>query len=118
VRRRGFIAATAEMVGQLPLSERRSRMFTSLEAACGRSQPITPRWCVRYVEAWHQDRFTWRRHVREMYRTHVVKTRKEHRNRRTVVAVRALLRSLELRRYHLSLPVERLDHDPADLDGP
>ncbi|MGH3878718.1 MAG: hypothetical protein ACRDSK_16925 [Actinophytocola sp.] len=117
-RRRGFIAKTAEMVGQLPISDRRARMLTSLDAARGRSELITPRWCGRYVEAWRQDRFTWRRHLGEMHRSLVVKKRKEHRNRRTLAAVRGLLCSLELKRFHLSLPVERLDHDPADLDGP
>ncbi|HWM73585.1 MAG TPA: hypothetical protein VNQ53_07585 [Nocardioides sp.] len=117
-RRRGFIAKTAEMVGQLAPSDRRSRMFTSLEAACGRSQLITPRSCVRFVEAWHQDRLTWRQHLERMHWNLVVKKRMAHRDRRTLAAVRRLLCSLELRRYHLSLPVERLDHDPADLDGP
>jgi hypothetical protein len=117
-RRRGFIAEVTAMVQRMDPLMKRVRMLKSLKAARGRSECITPGWCARYVEAWREDRFTWRRHVQEVYRTNVAEKRKEHRNRRTVPEVRALLRSLGLpdTRFHLSLP-KGLDHDPADFFG-
>lgn len=117
-KRRAFINVVTEMVAGMPASDRRHRMEQSLAAARGRSLHITPEWCVRYFEAWREDRFTWRRHLQEMYRTHIVKKRKGHRDRRTLSGVQGLLRSLGLRKFHLYLPVERLDHDPADLGVP
>jgi hypothetical protein len=115
-KRRGFIAEVTAMVQGVDPLDRRVRMLKSLKAARGRSEHITPGWCARYVEAWREDRFTWRRHLQEVYRTHVVKKRKQHR-RRTVPEVRALLRSLGLpdTRFHLSLP-KRFDHDSADFN--
>jgi hypothetical protein len=115
-KRRGFIAQVTAMVQRVEDIELRVRMLESLTAARGRSERITPDWCARYVEAWREDRFTWRRHVQEVYRIQVTKKRKEHRNRRTVPEVHALLESLGLaERFHLSLP-KGLDHDSADFN--
>ena len=93
-------------------------MLISLRAARGRARFVTPELCVRYVEAWREDRFTWRRHLREAYRNHVVRKRRAHKDRRSLPGVRGLLRSLGLPQtaFHLSLPQE-LHEDPADLDG-
>ncbi len=104
--------------GRSRIPAQRSQMLASLQAAHGRSQHLTADWCVRYVDAWREDRFTWRRHMQETYRNHVVKKRKAHRDRRSVAGVRGMLRSLGLRDFHLSLPEERLHHDAADLRVP
>ena len=115
----GFIDETTAMVNRaIEDSGQRSQMLASLQAARGRSQHLTADWCVRYVDAWREDRFIWRRHVQETYRNHVVKKRKEHRDRRSLGGVRGMLRSLGVRDFHLSLPEERLDHDAADLRVP
>lgn len=107
--RRGFIAETTAMVRRgIDDPNRRRRMLASLDAARARSLHVTPERCVDYVEAWREDRFTWRRHVHEMYRNHVVKKRKAHRDRRSLPGVRGLLRSIGLPgdSFHLSLPPE------------
>ncbi len=117
-RRRDFIAEVESLVERnIADPARRTPMRRSLAAAHARSQHVTPGLCVRYVDAWREDRFTWRRHVQEMFRNHVVRKRKKHRDRRSVVGVRGMLRSLGLpaASFHLSLPEERLDHDPAGL---
>jgi hypothetical protein len=108
--RREFIDEVAGLVDRrITDPDRRARMDMSLAAARARNKVITPRWCVRYVDAWREDRFTWRRHVHEMYRNHVVKKRKAHRDRRSLAGVRGMLRSLGFREFHLSLPEERID---------
>jgi glycosyltransferase involved in cell wall biosynthesis len=114
--RRRFIDQVAGMVDlRITEPDRHFRMLTSLDAARSRNKVITPDWCVRYVEAWREDRFTWRRHTHEMFRNHVVRKRRAHRDRRSFEGVQRTLRSLELSSFFLSLPGERLDHDSADL---
>jgi hypothetical protein len=113
--RREFIDEVAALVdGHITDPGRHFRMLTSLDASRRRNKVVTPWWCVRYVDAWREDRFTWRRHLHEMYRNHVVKKRMAHRDRRSVEGVRKMLRSLGLRSCHVSVP-QRLDHDAADL---
>ena len=113
--RREFIDEVAARVDvRITDPNRHFRMLTSLDASRRRNKAITPRLCVEYVDAWRKDRYTWRRHLHEMYRNHVVKKRMAHRDRRSVVGVRKMLRSLGLRSFRVSVP-ERLDHDAADL---
>lgn len=105
--RRGFIDEVSGMVERrITDPERRFRMVASLDAARRRNKIITPDKCVEYVDAWHQDRFTWRRHVQETYRTLVVKKRKAHRDRRSLEGVRGMLRSLGMpaNSFRLALP--------------
>ena len=108
--RRDFIDEVAGLVDlRIDNPDRHFRMSASLDAARWRNKVITPQWCVRYVDAWREDQFTWRRHVHEVYRNHVVKKRKAHRDRRSLAGVRGMLRSLGFRDFHLSLPAERID---------
>jgi glycosyltransferase involved in cell wall biosynthesis len=117
--RRTFIDEVTVLVDkQITDPDKHFRMVASLDAARCRNKVITPQLCVRFVDAWREDRFTWRRHVQEAYRNHVVKKRKAHRDRRSLDGVRGLLRSLGLRSFRLSLPRKGFDHDAADLGVP
>jgi hypothetical protein len=42
----------------------RGRLLASLNAASDMLAAITPKLCEQYMQAWHRDRATWRRHVR------------------------------------------------------
>lgn len=42
------------------------RMTEALRASLGRLAWITPELCVRYLDAWHADRHTWRDHLRRL----------------------------------------------------
>ncbi|HEV7649274.1 MAG TPA: hypothetical protein VGP26_14050 [Actinophytocola sp.] len=44
--------------------DRRIRMLASLRAARARCLTIEPALCVRYLDAWHADRITWRNHLK------------------------------------------------------
>jgi hypothetical protein len=117
-RRTAFVDDVIAMVTVMPDSDRRRRMLISLRAARGRARYITPELCVRYIEAWRADRFTWRRHLREAELKHMIRGRRARSFRKSLPGVRALLRSLGLKQdaFHLSLP-EELHKNPADLDG-
>jgi glycosyltransferase involved in cell wall biosynthesis len=86
-----FITDVIEMVKRMEGdADKRNRMLLALKAARGRCQYIEPALCERYVDAWHADRVTWRRHVESLQDTHM-------RGRlRSVSEVRGLFRALNL----------------------
>lgn len=96
----------------------RARVLNAVKAARGRCQYIKPELCVQYLGAWRADRATWRVHMNAVYRDEVIRKGTKRQDRRNRVAVWNLLRSLGLPEscFRLSLPRERLDQHPADLD--
>jgi len=116
-RRAAFVDDVTAMVDKMRISVQRRRMLDSLRAARKRAEFITPEMCVRYIQAWHSDRFTWRRHLREACRDHVVPGSKARRYRRSLRGVEARLRSLGLPQdaFQLSLPNE-FHKNPANLN--
>jgi hypothetical protein len=116
-RRAEFITDVIRMVERMAGdAAQRHRMLLAVKAARGRCQYIKPELCVRYIDAWRRDRVTWRRHLAEVHRTLTAK--KTERERRSVVGVRGMFRSLGLpdRIAHLHVPREGLHHDAADFD--
>jgi hypothetical protein len=117
--RRSFITEVIGMVSRMGGDpERRGRMLLSLKAARGRCHLISPDLCNRFVNAWLADRFTWRRHLDNAFKTHVARKGLQRKDRRSLSGVRQLLCSLGLPEssFHLSLPSEALEQDAADLD--
>ena len=115
--RAGFITDVIRMVeGTDRDPALRRRMLAALKASRGRSQCITPDLCVRYIDAWRDDRDNWRRHVDSTFRT--VAAPRE--NRRSIAVVRAMLRTLGFRdrTAHLRLPSEPPHHDLTNFDLP
>jgi hypothetical protein len=116
-RRAAFVNDVTAMVEGMWRTRRRDRMLIALNAARRRAEFITPELCVRYIHAWRADRFTWRRHLMDACRDHVVPGSKARRYRRSLPGVHALLlRSLGLPQeaFHLSLP-EEFHKNPANL---
>lgn len=119
--RAGFITDVIGMVERMDGDPRkRHRMLLALKAARGRCHCIDPDLCVRYLDAWRDDRKSWQRHVEETHRTLVVRKKKSKAERRSLAGVREMFRSLDFPDSiaHLQLPQERLHHDLADLDVP
>jgi hypothetical protein len=116
-RRVEFITDVIRMIEGVVGDPNQRRMLQALKAARGRCQSIRPELCVRYLDAWRADRFTWRAHIEDVYRR-VVPRKQTKQERRSLAGVRAMFRSLGFpdQTAHLHLPQERLHHDPANFD--
>jgi hypothetical protein len=118
--RAGFITDVIGMVqGMGGDLGQRHRMLQSLKAARGRCQYIDPELCVRYVDAWRDDRVIWRKHIEKIHDTLVVTKNRAERERRSRAGVRDMLRSLDFADniVRLHVPPKRLHHDSADFDA-
>jgi hypothetical protein len=117
--RAAFITEVVDLVWKMDGdAAHRARMLSSVKAARGRCQYIRPELCVEYLDAWRADRLTWRNHLSSVFREQIARKGTKRKDRRSRAAVHDLFRSLGLPEscFRLSLPRERLDEDPADLD--
>ncbi|KAB8197212.1 hypothetical protein FH608_001190 [Nonomuraea phyllanthi] len=67
-RRTAFVRDVLRRVRELPpgATTNRRAMEESLLAALGRLSRITPEFCVRYLEAWSEDRHRWSEHLEKV----------------------------------------------------
>jgi hypothetical protein len=109
--RNNFILETVEMVRSSDgLSERKSRMLSSLKAARGRSQYIRPEWCEDYIRNWRTDRKIWRQHVERI--------QPSRRRNYCKGDLSKVVAHLGLACQSTYLVGQRLDHHVADLHNP
>ncbi|GAA2206140.1 hypothetical protein GCM10009850_015980 [Nonomuraea monospora] len=64
LRRSSFLLDVLRRAGRLPAGVRSRAMEASVRAALGRLRTIEAELCVRYVEAWQQDRRGWVEHLK------------------------------------------------------
>lgn len=103
-----FLAARLKLINKIKqrcgTDPAREQMRTSLVAASGRLQIITPKDCVLYIGAWQRDREAWRRFIRGIRPI-----------RRTADPAAEALRRLGLRRV---TPRDRPSPTPAPGEQP